>query len=118
MRSHERGARGEARTVGRTYRPGSRPARLAEASKQLAILLEDVDLDAEADLGEALTDAVAAVGRAAELAAPRAGEEPNARDRLVRSADEADERSPTAVAREEPRTESSGLQFVGEAGAE
>lgn len=43
---------------------GSRAGRLAEARKQLGIVLEDVDLEAEPELGEAVTDGVAAADRA------------------------------------------------------
>lgn len=142
MRSNEGSPRGEARTDGHRRRPGSRPDRLAEAGKQLAILLEDVDLDDEPDFGDALTDAVVAVDRAAELASgPEKGER-KAWDRLVEDAGGGRETTgPEAVRgsgevsearevrgageirdggelREEPRVESGGLQFVGEAGAE
>lgn len=50
-------------------RPGSRRSRLAGAGKQLAIALEDVDLDAEPAVGAALAEAVSAVDRAARLSA-------------------------------------------------
>lgn len=57
--------------------PGCRPARLAEAHKQLAIVLEGVDLDAEAELGEALTEAVAALHRASTSAWSRTEDGPS-----------------------------------------
>ena len=50
-------------------RPGSRTSRLSDANKQLSILLEDVDIDDEPALAEALIDAVRAVGRAEGLVA-------------------------------------------------
>ena len=52
-------------------RPWSHASRLAEASKQLEIVLEAVDLEAEPELGEALTDAVTSVERARRRAAER-----------------------------------------------
>ena len=54
-------------TEQRHHRPGSRTSRLAAAAKQLDIVLEDVELEAEPELGEAVADAVAAVGRASHL---------------------------------------------------
>lgn len=53
--------------------PGSRRSRLANASKQLGILMEDVDIDAEHELAEALTDAVLAVDRACRQVDERDG---------------------------------------------
>lgn len=118
MRSNDGRPRAGGRTDPRRHAPGSRPARLAEASKQLAILLEDVDLDDEPDLGRALTDAVTAVDRAAGLVDWRDGEESGARERLVEDA--GGDRRPTRPEddRREGVIESGGLTFVGEAGAE
>lgn len=130
MRPNEGSPRGVARTDPRRHPPGSRAARLAEAGKQLSILLEDVDLEAEPGLGDALTEAVVAVDRAADLSGPDDGErfhgtddgqdggEPRAWDRLVEDADGDRGRTKSADRRGEPRVESDGLQFVGEAGAE
>ena len=122
MRSNLGSPRDDARTDPRRHEPGSRAARLAEAGKQLSILLEDVDLDAEADLGNALTDAVVAVDRAADLADRSGGEEPRdaepgARDRLVEDAD-GGRATRSESPREERPVDAGGLQFVGEAGAE
>lgn len=66
MRSDEGNASDGARIDRTRRRPGSRPSRLGNASKQLDILMEDVDLDAEPELAEALTEAVLAVDRANE----------------------------------------------------
>jgi len=66
MRSQGANAGTGARADARRHPPGSRPSRLSNASKQLSILLEDVDLDDEPALAEALVDAVLAVARAAE----------------------------------------------------
>lgn len=66
MRSNEGNASDGARIDRTRHRPGSRPSRLGNASKQLDILMEDVDLDAEPELAEALTEAVLAVDRASE----------------------------------------------------
>ena len=49
-------------------RPGSPRSRLAGAGKQLAIVLQDVDLEAEPGLGAALIDAISAVDRAHRFA--------------------------------------------------
>lgn len=78
MRSKEPAVHAGAASGPRGHRPGSRPARLSEAGKQLEILLEDVDIDEEPALADALADAVSAAGRATELvgddeAAPGAG---------------------------------------------
>lgn len=62
----QEGARGA--TEQRHHRPGSRHSRLAAAAKQLDIVLEEVELEAEPALGAAVADAVAAVGRASRLA--------------------------------------------------
>ncbi|HKJ58949.1 MAG TPA: hypothetical protein VKA37_06955 [Halobacteriales archaeon] len=67
MRPEEGSAGVGGGTGGRTHPPGSRPSRLSDASKQLSILLQDVDLDDEPALAEALTDAVRAVARADEV---------------------------------------------------
>lgn len=67
MRSDEGNASDGARIDRLRHRPGSRRSRLGDANKQLAILLEGVDLQAEPALGEALTEAVIAVDRASEL---------------------------------------------------
>jgi hypothetical protein len=67
MRVHGEPARERAAADRRTERPGSRPARLSEACKQLTILLEEVDLEAEPELAEAVVDAVSALARASDL---------------------------------------------------
>ena len=118
MRSNQGSPRGDARTDPRRHEPGSRGARLAEAGKQLSILLEGVDLDDEPALGDALTHAVAAVDRAADVADDRTGTEPDAWDRLVDDAT-GDRGTPGSEDRREERpVDAGGLQFVGEAGAE
>lgn len=118
MRYNAEGPHVDARTDQRSRSLGSRSARLAEASKQLAILLEEVDLDAEPELGGALTDAVVAVDRAADLADEPDGTEPSAWGRLVDDAGEDRGTTRSEDGPEDQLVESGGLQFVGEAGAD
>lgn len=49
------------------HRPGDRRSRLAGAEKQLEIVLQEVDLEAEPAVGAALTEAISAVDRASRL---------------------------------------------------
>ena len=58
------------------YTAGTRPSRIAEAAKQLSIVLEATDLEAEPVLAEAVTEAVLAVDRAAALADGADGRSP------------------------------------------
>ena len=138
MRSHEGDPRDLARTDRAADPPGGRASRLAEAGKQLAIALEDVDLDEEPDLGRALTEAVVAVDRAFGHAGGGSTEEATSPGRDVpivatgrpANADEDDRTRETRRGHERRRiaqasdpladeeVEAGGLQFAGEPTAE
>lgn len=89
--------------------PGSRRSRLANASKQLGVLMEEVDIDAEPELAEALTEAVIAVDRACRQvdgrADGRSGREDSpvpADDGVLARTTGGHPRAPLAVDRERP----------------
>jgi len=124
MRPEEGSAGVGGGTGGRTHPPGSRPSRLSDAGKQLSILLQDVDLDDEPALAEALTDAVRAVGRADEVvhcgAERRRSKEVGRSSSDRRDGDVVEDRPPARVGDDRRRhtIESERHAFVPEAGVE
>ena len=68
MTTAEGGTRGGASPRRKQRRPGSPRARLAEASQQLEIVLEEVDLQDQPELGDSVVDALDAVDEATEAA--------------------------------------------------
>lgn len=104
--------------------PGSRPSRLSDASKQLSILLQDVDLDGEPALAEAVVEAVSAVARASghvqREGERRRAEEAERSSRARRVENDGGDR-PTArgrIDRSGSTVEPGGSAFVPEAGVE